>query len=185
MFDVLGPEWNFWFPLDGWFSAGGPGCPVKRSNKCCVCPRGQYSKVRRTAGNLSLFGDCLGFPLLPGAGYEWEDDFPLHPLATSSELSDSPPPRSVPKTPDPKPAAPFSRFTVSPSSVSRFSITHISDSDMDSVGGGSPKQHLSRIPGHSCYRSLLADCLLSPGNERGIQKVAQREHESIPPRASW
>uniref|UniRef100_H2SLX6 non-specific serine/threonine protein kinase n=1 Tax=Takifugu rubripes TaxID=31033 RepID=H2SLX6_TAKRU len=69
-------------------------------------------------------------------GYEWEDDFPLHPLATSSELSDSPPPRSVPKTPDPKPATHFSRFTVSPSSVSRFSITHISDSDMDSVGGG-------------------------------------------------
>lgn len=92
---------------------------------------------------------CLGFPLLSGVGYEWEDDFPLHPLATSSELSDSPPPRSVPKPPNPKPAAHFSRFTVSPSSVSRFSITHISDSDMDSVGGGSPKKHLYRVTGHS------------------------------------
>lgn len=77
------------------------------------------------------------FLLLSGAGYEWEDDFPLLPLATSSELSDSPPPpRTVPKAPDPKPAAHFSRFTVSPSSTSRFSITHISDSDMDSAGGG-------------------------------------------------
>ncbi|XP_054455474.1 LOW QUALITY PROTEIN: serine/threonine-protein kinase LMTK1 [Anoplopoma fimbria] len=71
------------------------------------------------------------------AGYEWEDDFPLLPLQTSSVASDSPPPRSVPKAPDPKPAVQFSRFTVSPSNVSRFSITHISDSDMDSVGGSS------------------------------------------------
>ncbi|XP_033467392.2 serine/threonine-protein kinase LMTK1 isoform X1 [Epinephelus lanceolatus] len=72
------------------------------------------------------------------AGYEWEDDFPLLPLPTSSVASDSPPPpRSVPKAPDPKPAVRFSRFTVSPSNVSRFSITHISDSDMDSAGGSS------------------------------------------------
>ncbi|AWP18164.1 putative serine/threonine-protein kinase LMTK1-like [Scophthalmus maximus] len=69
------------------------------------------------------------------AGYEWEDDFPLLPLPTSSGASDSPPTRSVPKAPDAKPAAQFSRFTVS--SVSRFSITHISDSDMDSAGGSS------------------------------------------------
>ncbi|CAJ1081454.1 serine/threonine-protein kinase LMTK1 isoform X3 [Xyrichtys novacula] len=71
------------------------------------------------------------------AGYEWEDDFPLLPLPTSSATSDSPPPRTVPKPPNPKPAVQFSRFTVSPSSVSRFSITHISDSDMDSMGGSS------------------------------------------------
>ncbi|KAM7370354.1 hypothetical protein PAMP_009909 [Pampus punctatissimus] len=66
------------------------------------------------------------------AGYEWEDDFPLLPLPTSSVASDSPPPRSVTKAPDPKPAVQYSRFT-----VSRFSITHISDSDMDSAGGSS------------------------------------------------
>ncbi|XP_041819252.1 serine/threonine-protein kinase LMTK1 [Chelmon rostratus] len=71
------------------------------------------------------------------AGYEWEDDFPLLPLPTSTVASDSPPPRSTPKAPDPKPAVQHSRFTVSPSTVSRFSITHISDSDMDSVGGSS------------------------------------------------
>ncbi|KAL6095336.1 aatk [Pungitius sinensis] len=66
------------------------------------------------------------------AGYEWEDDFPLLPLPTCSVASDSSPPRSTPK-----PAAPFSRFTVSPSNASRFSITHISDSDVDSAGGSS------------------------------------------------
>uniref|UniRef100_A0A667YDE4 non-specific serine/threonine protein kinase n=1 Tax=Myripristis murdjan TaxID=586833 RepID=A0A667YDE4_9TELE len=71
------------------------------------------------------------------AGYEWEDDFPLLPLPTSKMASDSPPPRSIPKAPDSKPVVQFSRFTVSPSNVSRFSITHVSDSDMDSAGGRS------------------------------------------------
>ncbi|XP_029311853.1 serine/threonine-protein kinase LMTK1 isoform X2 [Cottoperca gobio] len=71
------------------------------------------------------------------AGYEWEDDFPLFPLPTSSVASGSPPPRSIPKAPELKPAVQYSRFTVSPSNVSRFSITHISDSDMDSAGGSS------------------------------------------------
>ncbi|XP_026207744.1 serine/threonine-protein kinase LMTK1 isoform X2 [Anabas testudineus] len=66
-------------------------------------------------------------------GYEWEDDFPLLPLPTSSGASDSPPPRSIPKAPDTKPAVQYSRFTVSPSNMSRFSITHISDSDVDSA----------------------------------------------------
>uniref|UniRef100_A0A3Q2TB56 non-specific serine/threonine protein kinase n=2 Tax=Fundulus heteroclitus TaxID=8078 RepID=A0A3Q2TB56_FUNHE len=71
------------------------------------------------------------------AGFEWEDDFPLLPLPTSSTAADSPPPPSVTKAPESKPAVQLSRFTVSPASVSRFSITHISDSDMDSAGGSS------------------------------------------------
>ncbi|XP_034050444.1 serine/threonine-protein kinase LMTK1 [Thalassophryne amazonica] len=70
------------------------------------------------------------------AGYEWEDDFPLLPLPTSSDPSDSTPPRPVSKVPEPKPVVQFSRFTISPT-VSRFSITHISDSDMDSARGDS------------------------------------------------
>ncbi|XP_019730073.1 serine/threonine-protein kinase LMTK1 isoform X2 [Hippocampus comes] len=68
------------------------------------------------------------------AGFEWEDDFPLLPLPTSSAASD-PPPLGAPE--GTKSTARFSRFTVSPSVVSRFSITHISDSDMDSAGGSS------------------------------------------------
>uniref|UniRef100_H3D2V1 non-specific serine/threonine protein kinase n=1 Tax=Tetraodon nigroviridis TaxID=99883 RepID=H3D2V1_TETNG len=95
--------------------------------------RSSRSKFQANASDDSSDGNISE----ESAGYEWEDDFPLLPLATSSELSDSPPPHSVPKAPDPKPAAHFSRFTVSPSSTSRFSITHISDSDMDSVGGSS------------------------------------------------
>ncbi|XP_056324884.1 serine/threonine-protein kinase LMTK1 isoform X2 [Danio aesculapii] len=72
------------------------------------------------------------------AGFEWEDDFPLLPLPTSSK--GSPPDHTEkPNLPSisPKPVAQVSRFTVSPSSVSRFSITHVSDSDMDSAGGSS------------------------------------------------
>ncbi|KAJ3607347.1 hypothetical protein NHX12_024398 [Muraenolepis orangiensis] len=75
------------------------------------------------------------------AGYEWEDDFSLLPLPTSKMASDSPPPpppRSAPTPPEPQPADTLSRFTVSPSSASRFSITrfsitHVSDSDVDSA----------------------------------------------------
>ena len=77
------------------------------------------------------------------AARRFVSDFPLLPLPTSSVASDSPPARSIPTAPDPKPTLQFSRFTVSPSNVSRFSITHISDSDMDSAGGGSPLSHNS------------------------------------------
>ncbi|XP_061731954.1 serine/threonine-protein kinase LMTK1 isoform X2 [Nerophis ophidion] len=64
------------------------------------------------------------------AGLEWEDDFPLLPLPTSSAPLDSPPHSSPAKAPETQPAVKFSRFT-----VSRFSITHVSDSDVDSAGG--------------------------------------------------
>ncbi|XP_017557175.2 serine/threonine-protein kinase LMTK1 isoform X1 [Pygocentrus nattereri] len=73
-------------------------------------------------------------------GFEWEDDFPLLPLPTSSKGS-PPDVKAKPSLPSratsSKPVAQFSRFTVSPSTVSRFSITHVSDSDMDSAGGSS------------------------------------------------
>uniref|UniRef100_A0A8B9IZT0 non-specific serine/threonine protein kinase n=1 Tax=Amazona collaria TaxID=241587 RepID=A0A8B9IZT0_9PSIT len=82
-----------------------------------------------------------------GGGFEWDDDFPLMPVKPSLMASLTGPPVE----PDPAvPALPalvpvqkqvlpiqFSRFTVSPAPVSRFSITHVSDSDMDSIGGES------------------------------------------------
>lgn len=80
-----------------------------------------------------------------GGGFEWDDDFPLMPVKPSlmSSLSGTPaePDPSVPALlPAPKQVLPlqFSRFTVSPAPVSRFSITHVSDSDMDSIGGEAP-----------------------------------------------
>ncbi|KAJ7419502.1 apoptosis associated tyrosine kinase [Pitangus sulphuratus] len=80
-------------------------------------------------------------------GFEWDDDFPLMPVKPSlvSSLPGTPaePPVAVPALPTLVPAQKqvlpiqFSRFTVSPAPVSRFSITHVSDSDMDSIGGSS------------------------------------------------
>ncbi|XP_078011981.1 serine/threonine-protein kinase LMTK1 isoform X2 [Phascolarctos cinereus] len=75
-------------------------------------------------------------------GFEWDDDFPLMP-AKSSFVSSPGPGVPDPVLPNlatpPKQVLPvqFSRFTVSPSPVSRFSITHVSDSDIESVGGSS------------------------------------------------
>ncbi|KFV65328.1 Serine/threonine-protein kinase LMTK1, partial [Dryobates pubescens] len=83
-----------------------------------------------------------------GGGFEWDDDFPLVAVKPSLTTSLT----GTPVEPDPAvstlPALPtlvpaqkqvlpiqFSRFTVSPAPVSRFSITHVSDSDMDSIGG--------------------------------------------------
>ncbi|NWS61769.1 LMTK1 kinase, partial [Chunga burmeisteri] len=86
-------------------------------------------------------------------GFEWDDDFPLMPVKPSLMASLT----GTPSEPDPAvpalPALPalvpaqkqvlpiqFSRFTVSPAPVSRFSITHVSDSDMDSIGGESSRR---------------------------------------------
>lgn len=79
-----------------------------------------------------------------GGGFEWDDDFPLMPVKPSlmASLTGTPaePDPAVPAlVPVQKQVLPiqFSRFTVSPAPVSRFSITHVSDSDMDSIGGES------------------------------------------------
>ncbi|XP_047614414.1 serine/threonine-protein kinase LMTK1 isoform X6 [Phacochoerus africanus] len=62
-----------------------------------------------------------------GGGFEWDHGLPL------TQAQEPAPP--VPAAP-PAPAAPgpFSRFTVSPAPASRFSITHVSDSDARPVG---------------------------------------------------
>ncbi|XP_031417298.1 serine/threonine-protein kinase LMTK1 isoform X1 [Clupea harengus] len=75
------------------------------------------------------------------AGFEWEDDFPLLPIGTSA-IKPAPepkpaPPKLPPVTAETKPTIQYSRFTVSPSIISRFSITHVTDSDMESAGGSS------------------------------------------------
>ncbi|CAM5155495.1 unnamed protein product [Eretmochelys imbricata] len=81
------------------------------------------------------------------SGFEWDDDFPLMPVKSSlmSSLTVTPvmPVSAVPSLPSLVPVQKqvlpiqFSRFTVSAAPVSRFSITHVSDSDIASVGGSS------------------------------------------------
>ncbi|XP_016010643.2 serine/threonine-protein kinase LMTK2 isoform X3 [Rousettus aegyptiacus] len=82
-----------------------------------------------------------------GGGFEWDDDFSPDPflskmtgnllgsrpaLHTSKYFSPPPPPRSVeqswPHT------APCSRFSISPASIASFSLTHLTDSDMEQGG---------------------------------------------------
>ncbi|XP_061564357.1 serine/threonine-protein kinase LMTK1 [Cololabis saira] len=79
------------------------------------------------------------------AGLQCDDDFQLFPLPVSSETSDShqpraeapPPGPAVQEAPPPGPVVQNSRFSVSPSSTIRFSITTVSDQDSDSNGGRS------------------------------------------------
>ncbi|XP_066237584.1 serine/threonine-protein kinase LMTK1 isoform X1 [Saccopteryx leptura] len=69
------------------------------------------------------------FTVQEGGGFQWDDGFPRTP-AWEPVLADPPAP-SRPAVP-----GPFSRFTVLPApAASRFSITHVSDSDAGSVGG--------------------------------------------------
>ncbi|XP_060501156.2 serine/threonine-protein kinase LMTK1 isoform X3 [Panthera onca] len=63
-----------------------------------------------------------------GGGLAWDDGFPPTPAPEAAR----PAPAAPPKQTAP---GPFSRFTVSPAPASRFSITHVSDSDAGSVGG--------------------------------------------------
>nr|XP_033817350.1 serine/threonine-protein kinase LMTK1 isoform X1 [Geotrypetes seraphini] len=76
-------------------------------------------------------------------GFEWDDDFPLVPgkssfLSAVTSVVPDPASQSLPSVDlVQKQILPvqFSRFTVSAAPVSRFSITHISDSDAESVKG--------------------------------------------------
>ncbi|XP_075421173.1 serine/threonine-protein kinase LMTK2 [Tenrec ecaudatus] len=74
-----------------------------------------------------------------GGGFEWDDDFSLDPftaakpaLQTAKYFSPPPPPRSL--EPSWPPATPYSRFSISPASLASFSLTHLTDSDMEQGG---------------------------------------------------
>uniref|UniRef100_A0A8C3WAJ9 Serine/threonine-protein kinase LMTK2 n=1 Tax=Catagonus wagneri TaxID=51154 RepID=A0A8C3WAJ9_9CETA len=81
-----------------------------------------------------------------GGGFEWDDDFSPDPftskaghllgskasLQTSKYFSPPPPPRSAePSWPH---AAPYSRFSISPANIASFSLTHLTDSDIEQGG---------------------------------------------------
>ncbi|XP_006886387.1 PREDICTED: serine/threonine-protein kinase LMTK1 [Elephantulus edwardii] len=77
-----------------------------------------------------------------GGKFKWDNDCPLIPaeaaLATTlASGSADPTPAAPPKPPTP---SPFSRFTVSPTPGSRFSITQVSDSDIKATGGMAQRQ---------------------------------------------
>ncbi|XP_059509642.1 serine/threonine-protein kinase LMTK1 isoform X3 [Stegostoma tigrinum] len=72
-------------------------------------------------------------------GFEWDDDFPLVSVRSSLETESS----STDTASSAAPSGPeqsqaqktrFSRFTISPATVSRFSITHVLDSEIEPAG---------------------------------------------------
>lgn len=80
-----------------------------------------------------------------GGGFEWDDDFSAdsflprtsellgsRPVLQASKYFSPPPPRSAePSWPHP---APCSRFSISPADIASFSLTHLTDSDMEQGG---------------------------------------------------
>nr|XP_031288334.1 serine/threonine-protein kinase LMTK2 isoform X1 [Camelus dromedarius] len=81
-----------------------------------------------------------------GGGFEWDDDFSPDPfmskttsnllsskpsLQTSKYFSPPPPPRSAEQS---WPHASYSRFSISPASIASFSLTHLTDSDIEQGG---------------------------------------------------
>lgn len=82
-----------------------------------------------------------------GGGFEWDDDFSPDPflsktpssllaskpsLQTSKYFSPPPPARSTEQSWPPP--APCSRFSISPADIASFSLTHLTDSDMEQGG---------------------------------------------------
>ncbi|KAK2916717.1 hypothetical protein Q8A67_001091 [Cirrhinus molitorella] len=106
-----------------------------------VEPNGQASEVElpRPQDGITALENSPGRNVLEESGaFQWQDDFPLMQSPSTSEPDSEEiptPPNSPVKSPDEKPAPPLSRF-----SVSRFSITHVSDTDMDSFGGNSENE---------------------------------------------
>ncbi|XP_053515450.1 serine/threonine-protein kinase LMTK1 isoform X2 [Artibeus jamaicensis] len=79
-----------------------------------------------------------GFTVQEGSRFQWDHGVPQASPVPEPALAPpaAPAPPTAPAPPS-KPAAPapFSRFTVSPTPASRFSITHVSDPDAGRVGG--------------------------------------------------
>uniref|UniRef100_A0A8C5KFG7 Serine/threonine-protein kinase LMTK2 n=1 Tax=Jaculus jaculus TaxID=51337 RepID=A0A8C5KFG7_JACJA len=82
-----------------------------------------------------------------GGGFEWDDDFspgPFMSKTTSSLLGSKPPLHSSKYFSPPPPArsaeqswphpSPCSRFSISPANIASFSLTHLTDSDMEQGG---------------------------------------------------
>ncbi|XP_075415824.1 serine/threonine-protein kinase LMTK1 [Tenrec ecaudatus] len=126
LFDQESPTRELGEPFPGakeappMFLAGGPGSPS-------------------VPGRLRRASEPQGQVVAEGGGLEWDHEFPLvqaqAALATALGARVAEPTPSAP----PKPVAlgSFSRFTVSPTPTptSRFSITQVSDSAVEAVGG--------------------------------------------------
>ncbi|KAM6423896.1 serine/threonine-protein kinase LMTK2 isoform 1-T1 [Liasis olivaceus] len=100
-------------------------------------------------GYLNKFSNSESSTDEEGGGFEWDDDFPSPgpsvilkaasslisskpSLQTSKYLSPPPPPRSPEQ--DWSHPLPYSRFSISPANIASFSLTHLTDSDIEQGG---------------------------------------------------
>ncbi|XP_064170873.1 serine/threonine-protein kinase LMTK2-like isoform X1 [Anguilla rostrata] len=91
-----------------------------------------------------------------GGTFEWDDDFPSPessfiskatgdvdkskaPPAVASQYFSPPPPDHAPEPSWPRPST-FSRFSISPASIANFSLTHLTDSDMEQGSSDGEKE---------------------------------------------
>ncbi|KAM5272724.1 serine/threonine-protein kinase LMTK1 [Ctenodactylus gundi] len=121
-----------------------------------------------------------------GGRVPWDEDFSLAPpraaLVPDLDAGTHAPPAPA----KPAVSTPLSRFTVSPTPATRFSITHVSDPDAQPVGGeaalflepGLPACPLGSLPGpsvpHSCCRLPQAPSLSGGLQARGSCRKCRR-----------
>lgn len=99
--------------------------------------------------DLSLSSFLFFFLLPQGGGFEWDDDFsspePSFISKAANTLISSKPPLQSSKYFSPPPpsrtldqnwshSSPYSRFSISPANMASFSLTHLTDSDIEQGG---------------------------------------------------
>lgn len=124
--------------------------PTKELGHCGAEARGPERSSPAPSSGSPYLSRCINSESSTdeeGGGFEWDDDFSPDPfmskttsnllsskpsLQTSKYFSPPPPPRSAeqswPQT------APYSRFSISPASIASFSLTHLTDSDIEPGG---------------------------------------------------
>nr|XP_057905860.1 serine/threonine-protein kinase LMTK2 [Doryrhamphus excisus] len=98
----------------------------------------EFSSPVSSSSYLNRFTNSESSTDEEGGGFEWDDDFPSAPAFPSKTHKDIPP-KSI-STPPLMAASGwssspnYSRFTISPASIASFSLTHLTDSDMEQGG---------------------------------------------------
>ncbi|XP_028384588.1 serine/threonine-protein kinase LMTK2 [Phyllostomus discolor] len=124
--------------------------PTKELGHCGAEAHGPERGGPAPASGSPCLGRCVNSESSTdeeGGGFEWDDDFSPDPfvarttsnllgpkpsLQTSKYFSPPPPPRGAEQSwPH---AVPYSRFSISPASIASFSLTHLTDSDIEPGG---------------------------------------------------
>ncbi|XP_061892837.1 serine/threonine-protein kinase LMTK2 isoform X2 [Entelurus aequoreus] len=99
----------------------------------------QFSHPVPSSSYLNRFANSESSTDEEGGGFEWDDDFPSTPAFPSKSHTDmaskgisAPPPLTTASLWSG--SSNYSRFSISPASIASFSLTHLTDSDMEQGG---------------------------------------------------